>query len=367
MAAEEIISFIRGFRLGNPAPGKVEIASACVERFGLRRSRSLYIGKDVALRFVAVTNPRGANNTLLSLSALAKVDHVPFVICVVQPDAVDFALANSTLLRRVSHSSQALRLGNIRGSFNSGDLLRDYDGISNEPANFDLLFAIHGEHTWEDNVERLVEATNAIVAVGSRYQPTAEELANIQKAPALAREISCSEDYRILRNTLESEIESKAERILSLALVDNVNVRGNHIEQLITGGANTRSVGDMRHVMVGGTGLEIEIKTKLLSRASAPKAYSIDKLLRLYGTGDAAMAYCFVGIDQHAKRLTVRTVSVLDALILDVTRVQMHWAGRNSRGVTQLREGLEGVFSTDFTEVIDVEKARRFIGALLAL
>lgn len=367
MLTQEIISFIRDLRLGKPASDKVEIAAACAERFGLRQSRSLLIGKGVALRFVSVTNPRGANNTLLSLSALAKVDHAPLVICTVQPESVDFALANSTFLRRVSHSSQALRVGNVRGSFNSSDLLRDYDGIANAPENFDLLFAIHSENMWEENLERLVEATNAIVAVGSRYQPTADEVAAIRKAPDLAREISHSGDYRILRSSLESEIESKAERILSLALVDNVNVRGNHIEQLITGGTDKRSIGDMRHVLVAGTTLEIEIKTKLLNRASAPKAYNIDKLLRLYGAGNTVMAYCFVGIDHRSKRLTVRTVSVLDALILDATRVQRHWAGRNSRGVTQLREGLEGVFGTDFTEVIDVDKARRFLTALLDL
>jgi hypothetical protein len=146
-----------------------------------------------------------------------------------------------------------------------------------------------------------------------------------------------------------------------------VNVRGNRIEQLVTGRGDTRSVGDMQFRMNDGTSLDIEIKTKLLDRASAPKAYNIDKLLRLYGAGTAAISYCFIGIDLGNSRLVVRTVSVLDAHLLAATRVQEHWAGRNSRGVTHLREGLERVFEPAFTEDIEVGRAQSFLAALLSL
>jgi hypothetical protein len=226
-----------------------------------------------------------------------RLDQHPVLVCTVEPGAVGFFLANSTFLRRVSHSSHALRVDNVRGSFNSSDVLRHYDGVANVPENFGRLLAIHAGNSWSENLERLVESTHSIVARGRRYEPDERERANILLAPSVAGRVSSSAGYQSRREALESGIQAKAAAILSLALVDNVNVRGNRIEQLITGRDDTRSVGDTRFALEEGIELHVEVKTKLLDRTSAPKAYNIDKLLQLYGSGTAAVSFCFVGID----------------------------------------------------------------------
>jgi hypothetical protein len=83
--------------------------------------------------------------------------------------------------------------------------------------------------------------------------------------------------------------------------------------------------------------------------------------------GQTAISYFFVGID--VKREAVRTilVSTLDSSILRATHVQFHWAGRNSRGATQLTGDASGLFSREFKEVIDVERARVFLQELIDL
>ena len=63
------------------------------------------------------------SNTVLSLSALQKYDDKPFIVCIVTPDTNYMMLANSTFLKKISHSSQELRVDNIRGSFNGSDIM----------------------------------------------------------------------------------------------------------------------------------------------------------------------------------------------------------------------------------------------------
>ena len=71
-------------------------------------------------------------------------------------------LANTSFLKKISHSSQQLRENNIRGSFNGSDIVRHFEGIANSPENFDRLFNIHAGVGFEGNLVRLVEATNNI-------------------------------------------------------------------------------------------------------------------------------------------------------------------------------------------------------------
>jgi len=97
-------------------------------------------------------------------------------------DGVEFLLANTTFLNKISHSSKKLRIDNIRGSFNGSDIIRTFDGIQNSPRNFDQLFGIHMEFTWEENIERLVYQTNAIVPMGIRFEPSEQEKQNILEA-----------------------------------------------------------------------------------------------------------------------------------------------------------------------------------------
>jgi hypothetical protein len=93
-------------------------------------------------------------------------------------------MANASFLKKVSHSSQILRVDNVKGSFNGSDIVTDYEGTPNVPECFAELFALHSAFTWEENLERLVEATNEIVARNNRFQPSDGEIQSMLAAPA---------------------------------------------------------------------------------------------------------------------------------------------------------------------------------------
>jgi len=40
-------------------------------------------------------------------------------------------MANTTFLKKISHSSHQLRVDNVRGSFLGHDIMREYEGIEN--------------------------------------------------------------------------------------------------------------------------------------------------------------------------------------------------------------------------------------------
>jgi hypothetical protein len=168
------IAFIRDVKMAEPSANKAFLQAKYIEAFNPERLGKVFIGDGYALRFSEVLNGR-FSGTALSLSALRPQDHRPFVVVVAQPSRVDFLLANSTFLKKVSHSSQVFRIDKIRGSVNGSGILTEYEGIKNEPEFFPELFAFHESFTWEENVERLVEATNAIVPRQSRFVPTAAE------------------------------------------------------------------------------------------------------------------------------------------------------------------------------------------------
>ena len=75
--------------------------------------RQVYYCADFAIRFSSSKN-ESFSNTVLSLSNLQKVDDRPFIACLVTPQKNYLHLANSTFLKKISHSSQELRENNIR-------------------------------------------------------------------------------------------------------------------------------------------------------------------------------------------------------------------------------------------------------------
>jgi hypothetical protein len=111
--------------------------------------------------------------------------------------------------------------------------------------------------------------------------------------------------------------------------------------------------------------LTVDIKTKLLGRPSAPKAYNIDKMLAVLSEPGSVFAFLVIGVDLGSERISARLVTVLDNAILDATAVQHHWAGRTSRGVTQLSRRFDRVLAPDFRPSVDVGRARRFLTGLV--
>ena len=105
---------------------------------------------------------------------------------------------------------------------------------------------------------------------------------------------------------------------------------------------------------------ETDIKTKILFLSSNPKGYNIDKLLTFLSREKSVYLIYVVAIDEN-KRISTRLCSMYNRQLLSGTRIIKHWAGRNSRGVTQYDgRSLEKIVF-DFDESIDVADAQDFL------
>jgi hypothetical protein len=254
------------------------------------------------------------SNTVLALSQLKKVDDLPVVVCVVRPTRLDFMLANTTLLSKVSHSSSKLRADNVKGSFNGTDILKLYDDVPNRPDRFDELFALHSAFTWHENLERLVAATNAIEGAGRRFEPTDAQRSLILDAPARAASALRSTSFPDIAQELEELVQNRTAEFINLARVENVNLRGNMIERLFMDASASHDLCDITRELGPGQLVGVDVKTKLVGRASAPKAYNIDKMLAFHAETGSVLAFFFICMDLAKE--TVMPSAGLDTLPL---------------------------------------------------
>lgn len=322
------------------------------QRYSLVKDRSVFYGKWFAIRFSAATS-KNFGNTVLSLSALHKYDDVPFIVCLVTPKRNYMMLANTTFLKKISHSSQELRKDNIKGSFNGSDIMREFEGVENIPENFEFLFTSHENYSFEENLERLVEATNHISPTGKRFIPTEMQIYCIRDSVRRAVSFLGSKEYQILNKDLDDRVKAVQSEIAIAALIDNVNLRGRVIEYLITSEDDLKAT--LMNCLHTGTPLpeiftaddlgdyergfdcyltKTDIKTKVLFLHSNPKGYNIDKLLSFLSTDKSVYLVYIVAINSE-KKIRMRLCSVYDEQLLSGTRIMRQWAGRNSRGVTQ--------------------------------
>lgn len=165
----------------NDVTDKSSLSFAVQQAFSLIKERSVFYCEWFAIRFCTATS-RNFSNTVLALSALHKYDDIPFIVCLVTPTRNYLMLANTTFLRKISHSSQELRQDNIKGSFNGSDIMREFEGVENIPQNFEFLFTSHENYTFEENLERLVEATNNIAPTGKRFVPSELQIKCIRES-----------------------------------------------------------------------------------------------------------------------------------------------------------------------------------------
>lgn len=359
----DAIAYLAEIKAETPHINKAGLQAAYINRFQPTKMRSVFVRDDYAMRFCEAQTG-GFSNTVLSLSALHKHDTRPFVIVVNRPQSVSFMLANATFLKKISHSSHYLRTDNIKGSFNGTDILANFQDIENIPENFSDLFAFHEAFTWHDNLERLVEETNGIVARDGLFRPTEAQLSVLLEAGDRAAAILDDPAYLEVEKTLQAVLADRSADLLKAALSENVNLRGNAIEQIITGGENAHGLGDVERVLATGP-LVIDIKTKLVDRASAPKAYNIDKALDFLATPGSVFAFFLVAIDTERGTLSGRLLPVLDTSLLAATRIQHHWAGRLSRGVTQLSGDIGALIAPQYHARVEPEGARAFIQRLV--
>ena len=332
---------------------KVKLSKLVQDKFSLVQDRKVFYCKDFAIRFSKSENKR-MSNTVLSLSALQKYDNRPFVVCIVSSGTNYMELANTTFLKKISHSSQELRVDNIKGSFNGSDIMNPVNGLENCPNNFKELFLFHSGFTFDENLERLVESTNGIVSRVQKFMPSSSQQAVLKDAIARAKSFISSDYYKDLIDDLDTRTKSVQNEIAIAAFIDNVNIRGRIIEYLITDNGSdlkNRLIDSLRNNKaiesfktedkLGDYNKDYDlyltatdIKTKVLFLDGNPKAYNIDKLLEFLSSDKSVYMIYIIGINED-KSIITRLCSVFDKRLIEATNVIHHWAGRNSRGVAQ--------------------------------
>ena len=375
---EEIDSLVEFVSSRDGIADKTILATQVQKQFNLVKDRSVFYGEWFAIRFCKAASVN-FSNTVLSLSALHRYDSMPFFVCLVTPIRNFLMLANTTFLRKISHSSQELLRDNIKGSFNGSDIMRSFEGVVNAPENFEFLFTSHENYTFEENLDRLVEATNNISPIGRKFSPTGSQIECIRESVNRAVSFLLSSDYDILNDDLNERVKAVESEIAIAAFIDNVNLRGRIIEYLITSEDDLKDtlikclrnktplpeiftadkLGDyekeFEHYLT-----ETDIKTKILFLSSNPKGYNIDKLLSFLSEEKSVYLVYVVAIDKN-KHISTRLCSMYNQQLLSGTRIIKHWAGRNSRGVTQYDgKSLEEIVF-DFDPDIDTAAAQDFL------
>lgn len=380
----EIDKLIQIIQKENGIADKAKLTSIVQKEFGLVRDRSVYTGESFSIRFSKSERKR-MSNTVLSLSALQKYDDKPFFVCIVSSTRNYLLLANTTFLKKISHSSQELRIDNIKGSFNGSDILECINGLENSPENFEKLYAIHQGFSFHDNLERLVESTNNIVGTKQKFLVTDSNKAHIMRSVDRAICFVNSPEYHDLLDDLNERVEKVQGEIAIAAFIDNVNLRGRIIEYLITDDGSTLKdqiisalqnkqplpqfktddkLGDYTKIYPEYY-TETDIKTKVLFLDGNPKAYNIDKLLEFLSFDDSIYMIYLLGIGSDGE-IVARLCSFLDKRLIAATNIIHHWAGRNSRGVAQfLGTSLSAILHQPIESHIDKASANIFLEDLI--
>lgn len=382
-AIDQLLSLLKQ---NNGINDKAKLAAIVADKLQLIKDRSVYYCNDFALRFSSSAN-QNFGNTVLSLSNLQKVDDRPFIVCLVTPNHNYTYLANTTFLKKISHSSQELRTNNIRGSFNGSDIMHEFEGIKNVPGNIERLFNIHAGLGFEGNLTRLVEATNNISPSGNKFEPSVSQKKIILLAPARAANFVKSHDALLLKNELDAKVENFKNEILLAALIENVNVRGRIIEYLIAGeddclrdeiisALKNRKKGIPPFKTENSLGdftkefkeyfTETDVKTKIMILDSNPKAYNLDKVLEFLASERSVFMFYFVGV-VPGKIVNTVLVSMFQKQLLNTTILLKHWAGRNSRGVSQFEGSTISQLILSPETEINEDNSNRFLQKILAL
>lgn len=363
---------------------KEKLITILKAEFELVQDRKVFVCPDFAIRF-SKSERKKMSNTVISLSAIKKYDDRPFFVCIVASTTNYLLLANSTFLKKVSHSSQNLREDNIRGSINGSDIIFQFQSIDNSPENFQQLYAYHQGLSFQDNLERLVENTNDIVGRIDKFVIDTECRNSILSSVNRAHAFVSSKEYSDLNNDLNNRVKDIQDEIANATLIDNVNLRGRIIEYLITdNGSELKDqiitalrnhdtlpifktedrLGDYSKRYPSYV-TETDIKTKVLSLESNPKAYNIDKLLEFLSQEKTVYMIYILGIDESGSYVA-RLCSVFDKRLINATNIIQHWAGRNSRGVAQFNgKTLASILDQNILPCIDDKVAYRFLNSLI--
>lgn len=371
-----------------PQHNKQVVEDNVCAHFNLTKDRKVYHNEYFAVRFSYSKSASDSfSNTVLSLSALEKYDKIPFFVVLVRQSSTNLILlANTTFLKKISHSSQELSMTNIKGSFNGSDIMRNYDNRQNAPENFDYLFALHQGLDWEDNLSRLVDASSSIQPVNQKFEPTETEKSNIFDSISRASAFVSSKQFNVLEDDLNERCNKCRKEILIASHVENTNIRGRLIESLITSDDVERQqiinnlhnleaalpsydtkngLGDYYREFDNGD-TYTDIKTKVIYLNSNPKAYNIDKFLMQMADSKSVFLFFFIGVNEESIFKTL-LCSVYHGKLIDNTFLQFHWAGRNTRGAAQFNGTAidEMLNEQSFVNDIDTTKSETFLQELL--
>lgn len=386
MINEEVFSLIDFITSKDGVGNKSILIDEVQKKFGFTKDRSVYYSENLAIRFSS-SNSVSFSNTVLSLSNLQKYDELPFIVCLVTPKKNFVYLANTTFLQKISHSSQELRIDNIRGSFNGSDIVKDFNGLNNTPDNFQKLFSIHTEIGFSGNLIRLVEATTGISPSGKKYEVSTEDNSLIKQAPERASKFIISKEYLELKSDLDGKVEKYKNEILIAGFIENVNIRGRIIEYLIAGEdeelranlvkelhnsdkkisrfGTKNDLGDYTKIF-SEYHTATDIKTKIMVLKSNPKAYNIDKMLDFLSKNKSVFMFYFIGIEPN-KIVAQTLISMFQKDLMKSTILLKHWAGRNSRGVTQFEGEIIHKLILSSNNEINIKDSQLFLEKLIEL
>lgn len=365
---EKYKSFVKYITSPNaPRHKKTEVILDAAKKFNLNKERKVYYNEYFSVRFCTSKSLSNSfSNTVLALSALQRYDEKPFFVVLVREQADNLILlANSTFLKKISHSSQELSMSNIRGSFNGSDIMHTYEDLQNTPENFEKLFTIHKATKWETNLARLVKATSEIKPVGKKFIPTPEQYNNIINSIKRTSDFIQSAEFNILETELNERCKQHYTEILNISKIDNTNIRGRKIETTITSISTKNGLGDY-YRKFDNTHTYTDIKTHIQKFSSNPKAYNLDKFLEQMADPKSIFFLFFIGITENSSIKTL-LCPAYNKKLLSNTIIQYHWAGRNSRGVAQFNgKAIEEMLNDpDFKNEIDLKQAQIFLKNLL--
>lgn len=383
----KINSFIQLIEENARIGQKETLAKIVQEHFNLEKKGAVLYCKDFAVRFCSTKKKSlSVANTVMALKHIRTFDNIPLFVCVVAPDRNVLCLANATFIKKVSHSSINLTEDNIVGNINYSDIIKEYHGIANMAANYEELFEMHSQIGFLGNLSRIVLATKNIVPTGIRFMPTIEQRDTILDAPRRAYEFMNSDAYLDLKADLDNRAASVKEelQVIDEKYPSNVNIRGRLIEYFIASNDDKQKDKLMKKIsnneliddLLTGDGLgdystknrnyiiETDIKSKDMKYNSAPKGYNVDKLLSFLSKPES-IYLLYIVIMNGKNSLKTDLVSIFQKQILDKTRIQHHWAGRNSRGVAQFDGQALEYFLKDDKIKIEIEKAKRYLIDLL--
>lgn len=378
---QELINFVSN---NQSITDKVVFTNKLIDTFSLNIDRKILYCDSFAVR-VSYSKTETVSNTILALRKIKAYDNIPIFVIVISPTGHKIVLANSTCIKKVSHSSHGLTNTNIVGSINFCDISTNIDGIANVSENFETLFNMHKQIGFNTNLARLVDVTSNISGYSHEFVVNGANKKVILDSIKRAVNFVNSEDYITLKNELNNKAYEMKEYITIASKIDNVNLRGRIIEYLIVCEDNEvkqniinclvnskplsddvfsdHKLGDYKKNFKNYN-IEIDIKTKILSKSSNPKGYNIDKLLKFLSQDKSVYMIYLIGIEPDSKEIIVKLCSMFDKNLDG--RIYDHWAGRNSRGEFQFDgTNLENALLSLNNNIIDMDYAKIFLQRLI--